>query len=51
MFKIQYKLNRMHSITLSHQVGWLNGKEVNIYTWGSKDQASQVACLWSMMVF
>lgn len=51
MFKIQYTLNRMHSITLSHQVGWFNGNEVNVYIWGSKDQASQVAYLWSMMVF
>jgi hypothetical protein len=41
----------MHSITLSHQVGWFNGNEVNVYIWGSKDQASQVAYLWSMMVF
>jgi hypothetical protein len=51
MFKIQYKLNRMHSTTFSHQVGWFDGKEVNIYTWGFKYQASQVAYLWSMMVF
>jgi hypothetical protein len=40
MFKIQYKLNKMHSITLSHQAGWFDGKKVNIYAWGFKDQAS-----------
>jgi len=34
MFKIKYGLDRMHPNVFSHQVGWFDGKEVDINPWG-----------------
>jgi hypothetical protein len=34
MFKIKYGVNKMHSITFSHHVGWFDGKGVDIHSWG-----------------
>ncbi len=31
MFKIKYGLNRMHSIIFAHQVGWFDGKGIDIH--------------------
>jgi hypothetical protein len=43
MFNLKYGLNIMHSIIFSHQVGWFDGKGVDIHPWGQKDiQTSQV---------
>jgi hypothetical protein len=38
MFKIKYGVNKMHLIIFSHQVGWFDGKGVDIHPWaeGSK---------------
>jgi len=40
MFKVKYGLSRMHSFTFSHQVGWFDGKGIDIHPWGFKDQTS-----------
>jgi len=34
MFKVKYGLNKMHSAIFSHQVGWFDGKGVDIHPWG-----------------
>jgi hypothetical protein len=34
MFKIKYRLNRMHPTIFSHQVGWFDGKGFDIHPWG-----------------
>jgi hypothetical protein len=34
MFKIKYGVNKMHSITSSQQVGWFDGKGIDIHPWG-----------------
>jgi hypothetical protein len=34
MFKIKYRLNRMHSTIFALQVEWFDGKGVNIHPWG-----------------
>ncbi len=31
MFKVKYGLNRMHSFIVSHQVGWFDGKGIDIH--------------------
>jgi hypothetical protein len=36
MFKIKYGLNIMHSIIFSYQVGWFDGKGVDIHPWSPK---------------
>jgi hypothetical protein len=36
MFKVKYGLNTMHSTTFAHQVGWFDGKGVDIHLWGLK---------------
>jgi hypothetical protein len=33
MFKVKYGLNKMHSTILAHQVGWFDGKGVDIHPW------------------
>jgi hypothetical protein len=30
MFKIKYQLNKMHPTIFSHQVGWFDGKGIDI---------------------
>jgi len=34
MFKVKYGLNRMHSTIFTHQVGWFDGKKIDIHPWG-----------------
>jgi hypothetical protein len=34
MFKVKCGLNRMQSIIFVHQMGWFDGKRVDIRTWG-----------------
>ncbi len=34
MFKIKYGLNKMHCTMFAHQVGWFDGKGVDIHPWG-----------------
>ncbi len=34
MFTIKYGLNIMHSTIFSYQVGWFDGKGVDIHPWG-----------------
>jgi hypothetical protein len=34
MFKVKYGLNRMHSTIFEHQVGWFDGKGVDIHFLG-----------------
>jgi hypothetical protein len=34
MFKGKYGLNRIHSTIFAHQVGWFDGKGVDIHPWG-----------------
>ncbi len=31
MFKVKYGVNKMHSITFSQQVGWFDGKRIDIH--------------------
>jgi len=33
-----YGLHRMHFTIFSHQVGWVDGKGVDIYPWGLRIQ-------------
>ncbi len=42
MFKVNYGLNIIHSTIFTHQVGWFDGKRVDIYPWGLRIQNSQV---------
>jgi hypothetical protein len=35
-FKVKYGLNRMHSFTFLHQVGWFDGKGIDVHPWGLK---------------
>jgi hypothetical protein len=42
MFKVKYGVNRMHSTVFSHQMGWFDGKGIDIHPWGFKDQTSKV---------
>jgi hypothetical protein len=34
MSKVKYGLNKMHSTIFAHQMGWLDGKGIDIYPWG-----------------
>jgi len=34
MFEIKYELNKIHCTIFVHQVGWLDGKGIDIYPWG-----------------
>jgi len=34
MFKIKYGLNKIHPILFSHQVGWFDGRGVDIHVCG-----------------
>jgi len=34
MFKIKYGLDKMHCTMFAHQVGWFDGKGVDIHPWG-----------------
>ncbi len=34
MFKIKYEIKKMYPIIFSNQVGWINGKEIDIHPWG-----------------
>jgi len=34
MFKVKYALNKMHFTILVHQVGWFDGKWVDMHPWG-----------------
>jgi hypothetical protein len=38
MFKVKYGLNRMHSTIFAHQVGWFDGKGVDIHPWGLRNK-------------
>jgi hypothetical protein len=34
MFKVKYEVNKVHSTIFSHQVGWFDGKGIDIHPWG-----------------
>jgi len=34
MFKIKYEIKKMYPIIFSNQVGWINGKEIDIHPSG-----------------
>jgi hypothetical protein len=34
MFKVKYGVNRMHFTIFSEQMGWFDGKGVDIHPWG-----------------